>query len=333
MSKYKNKKKFTILLFFIILSGILFLPVIYLLSDQLSKTTKVDANILLVEGWLPPYAIEMAYDEYESNGYDHLITTGSNFPGYYLMAMNGYLIFHSHDRFKGNEKTGDHTIEIDAYSEMGNDNSAHFNVFINDSIVADFIAGIKKRKYEISWKGDLSKIDSIMIQFDNDMFSDHVDRNLYIKEIIIDQNTHISYQDNSAYDIGALDGKHRINNDFSSFAELARDELISLGFNPSLVIAIPCNRVKINRTLTSALAFRDWLKTSNIEVKGINIVTLGTHARRTWMTYNKILKKKYEIGIISLPNIRDQYSRKYKILKTLREAFGLIYYWLILIPY
>ncbi len=51
------------------------------------------------------------------------------------------------------------------------------------------------------------------------------------------------------------------------------------------------------------------------------------------MTYNKILHKKYEIGIISLPDYKEDSSRKYKVLKTLRETIGLIYYSIILIPY
>ena len=87
-----------------------------------------------------------------------------------------------------------------------------------------------------------------------------------------------------------------------SNAEFAKNRLLSMGIDSSLLIAIPGNKVKINRTLTSALAFRDWLKSTNIDIKGINIISMGTHARRTWMTYNKILNEKYKIGIISLPD-------------------------------
>jgi hypothetical protein len=172
-----------------------------------------------------------------------------------------------------------------------------------------------------------------MVQFDNDRFDEHGDRNLYVKEIVFDHKIHIPYQHNSVYDIGELDGKRRFNNNFNSHAELAKNALLSLGIDSSLILAIPGKNVRINRTLSSALAFRDWLKTSNIEVKGINIVTEGTHARRTWMTYNKILKGNYKIGIISLPEYKEHPSWKYKVFNTLREAIGLVYYWFILIPY
>lgn len=330
-----KRKKVLILtvLILLILACILALPVIYSISGRLSKTTRVKANILLVEGWLPAYAIEMAYNEFINNSYDRIITTGIRISGYFQVSMNGYLIFYTHDKFKKIAESGEHTFAIDAYSEMEKEECAHFNVFVNDSMVADFFADKKKRLYEITWKGNLAKIDSVMIQFDNDKFEEHVDRNLYVKEIVFDHSVHIPYQYNSVYDIGDLDGKRRINNNFNSHAELARNALISLGVDSSLIVAVPGKKVRLNRTLSSALAFRDWLKTSDIEVKGINIITEGTHAERTWMTYNKIMDKKYKIGIISLPDYEESYSRKYKVLKTLRETIGLIYYWIILIPY
>lgn len=334
MLKYPVKKRLIIfLLIFIALSGIIFLPIIYSLSDHLSKTARVNANILLVEGWLPPYAIEMAYNEFQNNGYDHIITTGLKSPEYYLVSMNGYLIFYPKRVISEDNEIFVHKIEVDAFSELGGENSSLFNVYVNDSLVGDFSADSRKRKYMITWKGKITDIDSIMVQFVNDAVGDFGDRNLHIREIIIDNSITIPYQNNSEYDISKLDGKRRIVNDFSSYAQLAKKRLLSLGIDSSLVISIPGEGVKINRTLTSALAFRDWLKTSDIEIKGINILTLGTHAKRTWMTYNKILDGKYDIGIISIPDFKDRYSRKHKVLKTLRETFGIIYYWFILIPY
>jgi len=331
---FKKKKILIItLLILLLLSGILFLPVIYSISDHLSKTARVRANLLLVEGWLLPDEIEMANNEFLNNGYDYIITTGIRISGYFQVSMNGYLIFYTYDRLKEIDAGQDHIIAIDAYSDMEEENCAHFNVFVNDSMVADFYAGKQKRLYEITWKGKSEKIDSVLVQFDNDKFEEFVDRNLYVKEIVFDHDTHISYQYNSEYDIGELDGKRRFSNNFNSHAELARNALLSLGIDSSLILAIPGKRVRINRTLSSALAFRDWLKTSNIKVNGINIVTEGTHAMRTWMTYNKILNKNYEIGIISLPDYKEHSSMKYKVFNTLRETFGLVYYWFILIPY
>jgi hypothetical protein len=333
LARIRMKKLTAIILTIILLSIFLFLPVILSLSDNLSKTEKVKANLLIVEGWLPPYAIEMAYKEFLKDDYDLVITTGIKMSGYYLIYSGGYLIFHTSDKLKGITMNGDHIVEIAAYSELGGKNCAHFNIFVNDSLVTDFLADNRRRKYEIKWEGRLTDIDSVMVQFDNDMVGEFGDRNLYVKEIIFDHKIHVGYQNNSEYDIGKLDGKFKINNNFTSFSELARNELLSLGLDSSLVISVPGNRVRINRTLTSALAFRDWMSKSNLTIDGINVITLGAHAKRTWMTYNKILNGKYKIGIISLPDYKTTNSMRNKIVKTLRETLGIIYYWIILLPY
>lgn len=315
--------------------GYIFLkPAFNYLSGYLSKSEQVKANVLIVEGWLPEYALEMAYREFEKTRYEYVITTGLQYrKEYYMVSENGYLIFYLKNKFSEKNESGPHSIEIDAYSELEGENRAHFNLFINDSLVADFFAEKNKKKYRVDWDGDLREIRTIFIQFTNDGVGDYGDRNLYVKEIIIDNKTKIPYQDNSEYDIGALYGKNRTINNFNSSAQYAKNRLLSMGIDSSLLIAIPGNKVKINRTLSSALAFRDWLKSTNIDIKGINIISMGTHTRRTWMTYNKILNEKYVIGIISLPDNIHNYSRLSKVLKTIRETLGIIYYWFILLPY
>jgi len=207
---------------------------------------------------------------------------------------------------------------------------AHFNFFVNDSLIADFQADKKEKEYCINWEKSLKSIDSIMIEFDNDFVDDHGDRNLYVKEIIIDHKIKIPYQFHSVLNIGPLDGTESIPNNYDSNAELCRNKLISLGIDSNLVIAVPAKRVSINRTLTSALAFRNWLKSTEMRVTGINIISLGVHSRRTWIVYRKLLGKSYDIGIISLPEDENKKLQKPKILSAIYEVIGIIYYRIIL---
>lgn len=329
----KARKKIVIFILLVLLL-LLFLPVIYLISEKLSTTERTDANILLVEGWLPPYALEMAFDEFKNNRYDRIITTGlMSTPDYFNVYTNGSLTFYTSRILLIYTIKANHTIEIKAYSSLTGENRSHFNVLINDSIADNFYADRRKKEYIVTWSGKLSDIDSVSIEFINDRVDDFGDRNLFVKEIIFDHKIHLPYQRNSVYTYSESDRTIKIKNNYSSYAQLAKNRLLALGVDSSLIIDIPCKNVSLNRTLTSALAFRDWLKTSEIKVKGINIVSVGTHSKRTWMTYNKILDKKYNIGIISLPDSREQDSRRYKVLKTIRETIGIIYYWFILIPY
>jgi hypothetical protein len=333
----KKKKLFILIIVLVvfILAGYFSIkPAFRYISGYLSKSEQVKGNILIVEGWMPDYALQMAEEEFKKNGYDYIITTGiKSVPDYYLVSENGYLIFYPRDKLSGLKQQGNHSVEVNAYSELDGVNRAHFNVYINDTLQSDFLAEKKKKNYGIIWKGDLARIDSILVEFTNDALGDFGDRNLYVKEIVIDHKIKIPYNGYSDYDVGKLNGIRRVKNNFNSSAEFARNRLLSLGIDSSSVIAVPAKKVRINRTLTSALAFRDWLNTTSIKIKGINIISLGPHARRTWMTYNKILKEKYEIGIIALPDIKYDNSRITVILNTVRQTLGIVYYWFILMLY
>jgi hypothetical protein len=197
----------------------------------------------------------------------------------------------------------------------------------------DFTADEKVRKYGITWEGTLAEIDSVMIYFDNDAVDDFGDRNLYVKEIIFDNRIIIPYQFNSVFDVGRLDDENRIVNNYKSIAEVARNNLIDLGVDPSRVEAVPGRRTRINRTLTSALALVDWLKTSDRRVTGINVMSRGIHSRRTWMTYKSIIDKTYNIGIISLPESSGTGRGKLEFDDVVVEVLSYIYYRIILIPY
>ena len=334
MYKPSRKKKFGKALGTIFASGFLLIFLVHFFySGFPEKTKKTDANILIVEGYLPTPALEKVKNEFQHEGYDMLIITGLNFPdNYYQVSSDGYLIFYPKFIFTGTQAHGSHIIEVNAFSELGCGERAHFNFFVNDSLFADFFARKREKKYGIRWKGRLEDIDSLMIQFDNDRVSKRGDRNLYVKEIIIDHKIIIPYLYNSVYDIGSLDGENKIINNFSSNAEETRNDLIGMGVDSSRILAIPGEGTYINRTLKSAITLRDWLISSKIKVRGINMISFGPHARRKWMIYSIILGRDYNVGIISFPDFNKPDFLE-NIIIELREFFGLVYYWIILIFY
>lgn len=301
----------------------------------LSLTKRVNANVLVVEGWMPQKYMELAYNEFIRQGYELILTTGIKSPDldFCQVAMNGYLIFYPDFSRANTRISSDHYIEVIAHSEMGGKYSCHFNFFVNDSLVKDFVADEKIRSYGIAWSGPLEGIDSLMFQFDNDEVDDYGDRNLYIKEVVIDKEIVIPYQFNSLFDQGRLDNKNRILNNYNSIAEVARNNFINLGVDPARIEAVPGNRTRVNRTLTSAIAIVTWLKKTEVNITGINIISRGIHSRRTWITYRKLIHKPVKVGIISLPEPIDKKSSKIKYGDRVTELLSFIYYEVILVPY
>jgi hypothetical protein len=320
---------FLIILIFSGLAYYYLRPSINYLDKYLAKSDRADANVLLVEGWLTQDCIELASREFKNNGYKLIVTTGLDASEYFILSMDGYLLFRIPDSVKIANKANNHIIEISAYSELEGANCAHFNVLVNDSLIGAFFADKQKREYTVHWPGSLKDVDSILVQFDNDALGDWGDRNLYVKEITIDKTITIPYQWNSEYFIKVLNEKNRIENNGISLAENAKTELILMGVDSSLIIPVPGKKTSVNKTLTSALAFRDWQKEHKFEIKGLNIISVGSHSRRTWMTYRRILHMD-NIGIIALPDQNNQYSFRKKALKTVRETVALAYYWIIL---
>jgi len=323
-----------------IITGMLFLILILIISRNtitgfLSVTSRTDANLLIVEGWLPDYAVDEAYREFKSGNYGLIVTTGLITPDveYFNMYSNGYLVFYPGTLPEAGSIVKKHLIEITAHSKMGGKYSSHFNFFVNDTLIGDFIADEKVQKYRIFWEGDLSDIDSLSVHFDNDYVDEKGDINLYVKEIIIDGNYSIPYQFHSEFDMGRLDGINREKNNYNSNAEIVRNNLINKGIDQDIVVAVTAGKTYVNRTLSSVIQFRDWRKGYKGIVKGINIISLGTHSRRTWITYKKILGNDFNIGVISVKEIPKNQSKIKTCTKVLKEFFDLLYYRLVLIFY
>jgi hypothetical protein len=333
LKKYFRRIFVTLITGLLLLVGILLLAIIFYFTGYLSRSNKVEANLLVVEGWMSNDDIKSAYSEFKNNGYVLIITTGLHSPEYLQMSENGFAVFDVKGKLTSFKSESHHRIDVKAYSETDRKQSSHFNVYLNDSLIGGYYADKKRRNYRIYWDGSLDRVDSIMLQFDNDLVGEFGDRNLYIKEILIDNFLHIPFQLNSKYIIPRKDGIQIIRNNYNSLAQRAKYELLSLGLDSSKVISVPGRESSVNKTLNSAFAFRDWLKHYNGEVIGINIMSQGIHARRTFITYKKVLDNSYKVGIISQPDLKSNNSFDQILIKPFKETIGIIFYWIILTPY
>lgn len=87
--------------------------------------------------------------------------------------------------------------------------------------------------------------------------------------------------------------------EYKNFAELTAATLRALGFNPSQLIAVPSAEVERDRTYHSALSLRQWLSQNQLQPQGINLYSLGTHSRRSWLIFRKTLAP-LPVGVIAV---------------------------------
>jgi hypothetical protein len=86
---------------------------------------------------------------------------------------------------------------------------------------------------------------------------------------------------------------------YKNFAEVSAATLIALGLEPDKVLAVPVPEVARNRTLASAIALRQWIADSNLNIESINLYSLDVHARRSWLILKQVLSPDIKVGVIA----------------------------------
>ena len=123
---------------------------------------------------------------------------------------------------------------------------------------------------------------------------------------------------------------------YKTSAELSVAILKKFGINERAIVAIPPKPVKRDRTFVSALAVKDWLTRNNIHPKGINVFSVGPHARRSWMLFKEALGEEIPVGIIALESREYDPRRWWKtssgVRTVLDETIAYIYAKLVFDP-
>ncbi|MCG8363451.1 MAG: cytosine deaminase [Pseudanabaenales cyanobacterium] len=87
--------------------------------------------------------------------------------------------------------------------------------------------------------------------------------------------------------------------EYKNFAELTAATLVTLGLPKEAVVAAPTLPTDLYRTYTAAVCLRQWLTSSDVNTKSINLYTLGCHARRSWLIFKTVLAPEIEVGVIA----------------------------------
>ena len=90
--------------------------------------------------------------------------------------------------------------------------------------------------------------------------------------------------------------------EYKTYAELGAATLLKLGLDRDNVQAVPTPVVRQDRTYASALALKQWLQQHNVMPAELNLISLGAHARRSRLLFEKAFGRDARVGIIALEN-------------------------------
>ncbi len=89
--------------------------------------------------------------------------------------------------------------------------------------------------------------------------------------------------------------------DYKTYAELGAAVLLKLGLSTNEVQAVSAPWVRQDRTYTSAITLQAWWREHQVSPTKINLLTVGPHARRSRLLFEKALGKNVGVGVISIP--------------------------------
>ena len=132
--------------------------------DYLSVTRIVEAEYLIIEGWISDESMNNAIAEFKQNDYKSIIVTGGPLEPYYLMSTEGFFEF-SFPVSKKLEK-GD-TIQLDLKGTAVKNIFPHFTLFLNGTAVNE---GYTSANWELySYVTDSSfLLNTLTVSFNND---------------------------------------------------------------------------------------------------------------------------------------------------------------------
>ncbi len=128
----------------------------------------------------------------------------------------------------------------------------------------------------------------------------------FIPDFAIEASKSIFYE--GQYELMIITGKKKLkgsyvdeyeNDGLHSAATLAK-----IGFDTTKIKVISIgDDIRKDRTYATAQAVKQWLQKSG-KSSTINVVTLGTHARRSHLLFEKALEEDFMVGIIAIEDIR-----------------------------
>lgn len=112
-------------------------------------------------------------------------------------------------------------------------------------------------------------------------------------------------------------------------AVIVADQFREMGIPEEKVYAIPSGAPQRDRTYTSAAVLRRWFVQQGGLPAGLNVVTQGTHSRRSRLLFKEAFGDDVEVGVISIPdpdyNATNWWNYSEGVKEVLSEAAAYLY--------
>ena len=110
--------------------------------------------------------------------------------------------------------------------------------------------------------------------------------------------------------------------EYKTYAELGAAVLFKLGLSTNEVQAVPAVAVRQDRTYAMAKALQRWLREHGMSPTQVNLITLGPHARRSRLLFEKALGSEVAVGVVAVPSAEFDPAHWWRSSAGVRDVIG-----------
>jgi hypothetical protein len=85
-----------------------------------------------------------------------------------------------------------------------------------------------------------------------------------------------------------------------ALAKYILENLVELGVSKDRIHLVFSNASDRNRTYRSALAVRNWMQEKGLDIRTIDVGTMGPHARRSRLLFQRAFGRDVKVGVVAL---------------------------------
>lgn len=287
--------------------------IVFNVQPYLQMNQPTNQGVLIVEGWMPHEYLPQVESAFRAGYYNMVVVTGTIRPfAYYL--KNGETVVLS-------ERTCDaDQFEISVAGVPG----SRLSVFSGSETLLNVVVEGQPTNHDFNTTGS---VDTLVLRASADVSTIGDPDLVFVKSLHglcgdARKNAHEVFSD-----ITRISQTGEKEEGSPTYGYAARDGLVELGIHSEDIVVVPARDCMLGgRTKCNARAFADHAKEFNL--RGGDLLTLGVHARRSFLEYDEALEN-FQLGVISLDDstcTRSNWWRNRKgPQKILKEISGLLF--------
>ncbi len=282
-----------------------------------------NAQVLIVEGWMPDVCLQQAYEEYSSNKYKLIITTGGATPDEFVMTDKSSMVYDFSEQALPPKKNTN--IQILARGTKCDKVYPHMNVYVNNELVGSTFVSKHVQAYELKLD-EAVLIDDLKLEYTNDGFNETEDRNLIVESVQVNEHVYSARSHLVTIDYGYK----QVKTYYYNYADKAAAYMMNLGLTSKELLALPTECATGSKTVASARTVAQWFSKHPDKYESANLMSMGVHAKRSQLVFEDNLPSFLNLGIVSTNhpayNPKIWWRTAKGITSVAKETIGYIYF-------